>query len=111
MALQSGRRVSVRGHARKHHSEVRSRARLNQSGRPSLDRSVTVLPGERECAIGLCPRTGGLSPTGESLRPAEMGTRGAAMIDRLVHHAEILALKGDSYRLKDRDLARAPAEN
>src|SRR3954451_9756142 len=35
----------------------------------------------------------------------------AAMIDRLVHHAEILALKGDSYRLKDRDLARPPAEN
>jgi len=33
----------------------------------------------------------------------------AAMIDRLVHHAEILALKGDSYRLKDRDLARLPA--
>src|SRR5918995_2119485 len=30
----------------------------------------------------------------------------AAMIDRLVHHADILALKGDSYRLKDRDLAR-----
>ena len=30
----------------------------------------------------------------------------AAMIDRLVHHAEILSLKGDSYRLKDRDLAR-----
>jgi DNA replication protein DnaC len=28
----------------------------------------------------------------------------AAMIDRLVHHAEILSLKGDSYRLKDRDL-------
>ncbi len=35
-----------------------------------------------------------------------------AMIDRLVHHAEILSLKGDSYRLKDRDLARpAPGEN
>ena len=31
------------------------------------------------------------------------------MIDRLVHHAEILALKGDSYRLKDRDLTRPPA--
>jgi DNA replication protein DnaC len=31
----------------------------------------------------------------------------AAMIDRLVHHAEILALAGDSYRLKDRDLERA----
>jgi DNA replication protein DnaC len=35
-----------------------------------------------------------------------------AMIDRLVHHAEILSLKGDSYRLKDRDLARpVPAES
>jgi DNA replication protein DnaC len=33
----------------------------------------------------------------------------AAMIDRLVHHAEVLALKGDSYRLKDRDLGRVPA--
>jgi len=32
-----------------------------------------------------------------------------AMIDRLVHHADILSLKGDSYRLKDRDLARPPA--
>src|ERR687887_231463 len=33
-----------------------------------------------------------------------------AMIDRLVHHAEILSLKGDSYRLRDKDLARpAPA--
>jgi DNA replication protein DnaC len=26
----------------------------------------------------------------------------AAMVDRLVHHAEIVSLKGDSYRLKDR---------
>ena len=35
-----------------------------------------------------------------------------AMIDRLVHHAEILSLKGDSYRLKDRDLVRAaPTES
>ena len=32
----------------------------------------------------------------------------AAMIDRLVHHAEVIALKGDSYRLKDRDLGRTP---
>jgi len=30
------------------------------------------------------------------------------MIDRLVHHAEVIALKGDSYRLKDRDLGRVP---
>jgi DNA replication protein DnaC len=35
----------------------------------------------------------------------------AAMIDRLVHHAEVVALKGDSYRLKDRDLGRVPAGN
>jgi DNA replication protein DnaC len=33
----------------------------------------------------------------------------AAMIDRLVHHAEVIALKGDSYRLRDRDLGRPRA--
>jgi DNA replication protein DnaC len=33
----------------------------------------------------------------------------AAMIDRLVHHAEVVSLKGDSYRLKDRDLGRPHA--
>jgi DNA replication protein DnaC len=32
----------------------------------------------------------------------------AAMIDRLVHHAEVVSLRGDSYRLKDRDLGRTP---
>jgi DNA replication protein DnaC len=32
----------------------------------------------------------------------------AAMIDRLVHHADVISLKGDSYRLKDRDLGRVP---
>ena len=35
----------------------------------------------------------------------------AAMIDRLVHHAEVIALKGDSYRLKDRDIGRATPSN
>jgi hypothetical protein len=33
----------------------------------------------------------------------------AAMIDRLVHHAEVISLKGDSYRLRNRDLGRVPA--
>ena len=33
------------------------------------------------------------------------------MIDRLVHHAEVISLKGDSYRLKDRDLGRVPIDN
>ncbi len=28
------------------------------------------------------------------------------MIDRLVHHAEVISLEGVSYRLKDRDLGR-----
>jgi DNA replication protein DnaC len=35
-------------------------------------------------------------------------TVAAAMLDRLVHHAEVIALEGDSYRLKDRDLGRVP---
>ena len=33
----------------------------------------------------------------------------ADMIDRLVHHAEVLSVKADSDRLKDRDLGRVPA--
>jgi len=32
----------------------------------------------------------------------------ADMIDRVVHHAEVIALNGNSYRLKDRDLGRVP---
>ena len=35
----------------------------------------------------------------------------AAMIDRLVHHAEVVSLKGDSYRLKDRDVGRVPNDD
>jgi len=35
-----------------------------------------------------------------------------AMIDRLIHHAEILSLKGDSYRLRAKTSkpAHTPAE-
>jgi len=36
-------------------------------------------------------------------------TVAAAMIDRLVHDADVIALKGESYRLKNRDLSRPPA--
>jgi hypothetical protein len=32
-----------------------------------------------------------------------------AMIDRLIHHAEILSLKGDSYRLPGKDLDARPS--
>jgi DNA replication protein DnaC len=35
-------------------------------------------------------------------------TVAAAMIDRLVHHAEIIALAGDSYRLREREIGRLP---
>ena len=38
-------------------------------------------------------------------------TVAAAMIDRLVQHAEVINLKGDSYRFKDRDLGRVPGED
>jgi DNA replication protein DnaC len=38
-------------------------------------------------------------------------TVAAAMIDRLVHHAEVVALRGDSYRLKNRDLGRVPTDH
>ncbi len=34
----------------------------------------------------------------------------AALIDRLVHHAQIVTLKGKSYRLKDRSEAAKPAD-
>ncbi|WP_438856517.1 IS21-like element helper ATPase IstB [Agromyces sp. M3QZ16-3] len=36
-------------------------------------------------------------------------TVAAAMIDRIVHHAEVLALKGASYRLRDRGIDTLPS--
>lgn len=47
-------------------------------------------------------------PLGRNLRRPVVA---AAMIDRLVHHAEVINLKGDSYRLKDRDLGRVPDDD
>ncbi|MHB9856861.1 ATP-binding protein [Streptomyces sp. YIM S03343] len=37
-------------------------------------------------------------------------TVAAAMIDRLFHHAEVHSLKGDSYRMRGRELGRVPAD-
>lgn len=34
----------------------------------------------------------------------------AAMVDRLVHHAEVIVLKGDSYRLKGKNKEVMTAE-
>jgi DNA replication protein DnaC len=45
---------------------------------------------------------------GETFGDATVAT---AMIDRLVHHAEAISLKGDSYRLKDRDLGTVPHDD
>jgi DNA replication protein DnaC len=33
----------------------------------------------------------------------------AAMMDRLVHHAEVISMKGHSYQLKNSGLGRVPA--
>lgn len=33
----------------------------------------------------------------------------AAMIDRIVHHAEVLTLKGSSYQLKDSGIDTLPS--
>lgn len=38
-------------------------------------------------------------------------TVAAAMIDRLVHHAEVVALKGDSFRLRGRELGKVPEDD
>lgn len=38
-------------------------------------------------------------------------TVAVAMVDRLVRHAEVISLKGDSYRMRGRDLGRVPAAN
>jgi DNA replication protein DnaC len=35
----------------------------------------------------------------------------AAMIDRLVHHAQVITTKGDSHRLKNRDPGSVPTDN
>ncbi len=57
----------------------------------------------------------GQTPRGEQVpAPVRWGevfgdeTVAAAMIDRLVHHAEVHSLKGDSYRMKGRELGRIP---
>jgi hypothetical protein len=70
------------------------------NGRASAMVSCGNLEMLRQCGFDL---------SGLKLIPGEIfgdDVVAAAMIDRLVHHAEIVALKGDSYRLRDRDLAR-----
>jgi hypothetical protein len=65
-------------------------------------------------ARGLPLRTGQVTSNKQFGRWGEVfgdAVVAAAMIDRLVHHAEVVSLKGDSYRLKDRDLGRVPTDD
>ena len=52
----------------------------------------------------LAQRLGRLAP---ELRRLGRTPSWPPIVDRLVHHAEILSLKGDSYRLRGKDLAAA----
>jgi hypothetical protein len=63
---------------------------------------------------GIEPRRKSLLHEGDIDAACEVfgdATVAAAMIDRLVHHAEVISLKGDSYRLKDRDLGKVPTDD
>ncbi|WP_433685864.1 ATP-binding protein [Nocardia sp. CA-119907] len=67
----------------------------------------TTIPNYRSPVIeDTCPRR---KCAGQQHNLAVGAEISAAMIDRLVHHAEVISMKGDSYRLKDRDLGRVPA--
>ncbi len=74
-------------------------------------RAVVLIPSTLICR----PKTGGFNPgRAGDLRRTTSAQRerlpetdevvATAMIDRLVHHAEILSLKGDSYRLRGKDI-------
>ncbi|MGW7363590.1 ATP-binding protein [Streptomyces sp. NPDC054841] len=69
---------------------------------PARPRALRSRGGEPPCTEG---------PFGRWGKVFGDDTVAAAMIDRLVHHAEVTSLKGDSYRMRGRDLARVPAAN
>jgi hypothetical protein len=48
--------------------------------------------------------------TPDSPQPFCAKRYGLELVDRLVHHAEVLPPKGDSYRLKDKVLGRVPTD-
>ena len=66
-------------------------------GRPLVDRGITLL------------RDAGCTPVHVVLGAAYDQVVAAAMIDRIVHHADVIALKGASYRLRDRGLNTLPS--
>ena len=63
--------------------------------------SVAITPG-----TGKTPLAIGLGIRGCQAGHRVLFATASQWVDRLVHHAEVVALKGDSYRLKNRDLGR-----
>ena len=85
-----------------------------QAQHPGQDSRVEPLL-RRHVDAGIAPSTGSVVTSnkpfdrwGEVFGDEDVA---AAMIDRLVRHAEVVSLRGDSYRLKDRDLGRTPTTN
>jgi DNA replication protein DnaC len=118
------RRVRHRSRMGRRLAEARPRRRLQDEitklGRITLliVGDVGYIPFEAESAnlfFQLVPaRNEGASLILTSNKPSDGGAKCSAttssppMIDRLIHHAEVISLNGDSYRLKDRDLGRTP---
>ncbi|ARZ65813.1 hypothetical protein SMD11_0147 [Streptomyces albireticuli] len=48
------------------------------------------------------------APPGQEAVEVDVLPVATAMIDRLVRHAEVISLRGDSFRMRGRDLGRVP---
>ena len=112
---RSARRVSGRGGS----GAVRDHATVLYSWRKRFEAEGMPPPGRSFAPAEVEPVADRSTDRGADLPAAPGASRwgevfgdvaaAAAMIDRLVHHAEVISLKGDSYRLKYRDLGRVPA--
>ena len=62
-------------------------------------------------ALGSCGRNRSTNPITASRWGGVFGDQAvaAAMIDRVVHHADVLTLKGASYRLRNRGIDTLPS--
>jgi DNA replication protein DnaC len=79
-------------------------------GRPAANLFFQVVNGRYEKSSTIISSNRAFSGWGEIFGGDAVVA--AAMIDRLVHHAEIISLKGSSYRLKDKEgLADSVAKN
>jgi hypothetical protein len=102
MRASAWRSSAVSGSGRRRSSSRRSRSSAVSacSSRASSVRATSRCSG----SVELAPRPLGL----ERARSSATTSTPPPWIDRLVRHAEILNLKGDSYRLKDKDLGSPP---